>query len=336
VLPWSHLPGLSYEPRAAARRDHLRLLCLVKGASGRSWTAVNRSTHAAGACSCRSGLAAAVRDRPDAGQLTDRITLSDREVPGECATTRRSARRGERDGTARGSMQIWADRRWACGRSILMTARLFSIFALGLAVLGLGSAGLAVPASGDHRWTVIRPCPMSHSMNAACLMRSKSTMALSAGQVDHPVPAGAPRRSWPASARAQVRPAPGPATFPEPRAKIAAPPAHGCSALTLLCTGGSRHRARLLKRTAMKRCSTVWIHQSGSKRYSILPYAPASGATPGRGWPVLVSPGCHRGWLSAKRIHGVHQLVLVDPVADEVLVRFFHLVVVPPEHVDAE
>src|SRR5689334_17485939 len=115
-----------------------------------------------------------------------------------------------------------------------------------------------------------------------------------------------------------------------------APPAHGCRTLTLLCTGGSRHRARLLKRTAMKRCSTVWIYQSGSKRYSILPYAPAPGATPGRGWPVLVGPGCHRGWLSAKRIHGVHQLVLVDPVADEVLVRFFHLVVVPPEHVDAE
>ncbi len=36
----------------------------------------------------RSGLAGTVRDRPDTGQLTDRITLSDREALGERARTR--------------------------------------------------------------------------------------------------------------------------------------------------------------------------------------------------------------------------------------------------------
>src|SRR5215472_13453173 len=36
----------------------------------------------------RSGLAVSVRDLPDTRQLTDRITLSDREVPGERAPSR--------------------------------------------------------------------------------------------------------------------------------------------------------------------------------------------------------------------------------------------------------
>ena len=40
----------------------------------------------------RSGLAVSVRDLPDTRQLTDLITLSDREVPGERAPSRRSAR----------------------------------------------------------------------------------------------------------------------------------------------------------------------------------------------------------------------------------------------------
>jgi hypothetical protein len=39
-----------------ARQDQQRLLGLVTGAPGRPWTALNRSTHAGGACTCHSGL----------------------------------------------------------------------------------------------------------------------------------------------------------------------------------------------------------------------------------------------------------------------------------------
>jgi hypothetical protein len=46
------------------------------------------------------GLAGSVRDRPDTRQLTDRITLSDREVPGERAPSRRSLRRATMSVTA--------------------------------------------------------------------------------------------------------------------------------------------------------------------------------------------------------------------------------------------
>jgi catechol 2,3-dioxygenase-like lactoylglutathione lyase family enzyme len=40
--------------------------------------------------------------------------------------------------------------------------------------------------------------------------------------------------------------------------------------------------------------------------------------------------------VSAERFHGVHQFVLLSPVAGEVLIRLLHLVVEPPEHVDAQ
>jgi hypothetical protein len=54
-------------------------------------THLNEDTHAAKRARYRSGLAGTVRDRPDARQPTDRITLM-REVPEERAPSRRSVR----------------------------------------------------------------------------------------------------------------------------------------------------------------------------------------------------------------------------------------------------
>jgi hypothetical protein len=91
VLLWSHLLVSVTSRVRSARRDQPRLLCLVTGAPEQPWTALNRSTHAAAACTHHSGLAGNVRDRPDARQLTQRITLSDRKVPGERLPSGRSA-----------------------------------------------------------------------------------------------------------------------------------------------------------------------------------------------------------------------------------------------------
>jgi hypothetical protein len=88
VRPWSHLIGLSYEPRTVPPPGSAQLLCLVTDALDGP---EHKHARRRGVHPCRSELAGTVRDRPDARQLTDGITLSDRAI---LENARRAAVRG--------------------------------------------------------------------------------------------------------------------------------------------------------------------------------------------------------------------------------------------------
>jgi hypothetical protein len=92
VSRWAHLWARSHSRRRVPLPISVGRLCLVKGITDEP----ERRAHAAEACALSSVPAGTIRDlgagcccvRPDTRQLTDRITLSDREVRGERAPSR--------------------------------------------------------------------------------------------------------------------------------------------------------------------------------------------------------------------------------------------------------